>query len=209
MQKLFRWLKFMIYLLGWLLLAAIAANAWVLISTHKLIYTQASELPRKQFALVLGTAPLTKEGRPNAFFLSRIKSAAELHASGKVDRIIVSGYQKLPSYDEPGDMKKAQVASGVDPDNIITDPAGVRTLDSILRARDVHNASDLIVVSDPFHVSRALFIARHSGMFPVAYAPGGIAQPPLWLRAREFLARITAILDLFVLKTQPRNEKPQ
>ena len=207
MQTFFPFFKFFIYLIFGLVLLAIVGNVWVIVSTKRFIYTNTSDLPVRKFAIVLGTAPLTKEGRPNAFFVSRVKAALELYRSCKIEKIIVSGFKNYQHYDEPGEMKKFLVSHGVNPEIIITDPAGVRTLDSIIRARDIHHALDSIIVSDPFHVSRALFIAQRSGMISVAYAPRSATKTPLWLEFREFLARITALLDLYILKTQPRSHR--
>lgn len=204
--KIKKRIKFMLYLLAWLLLIAILCNAWVLISTQGHVYRDTRTLPDGRDILVLGTSPTTQEGRPNAFFLSRIRSAASLYQAGKARRIIVSGHREPPNYDEPGEMKKALENLGVPSELIITDAAGVRTLDSVIRAREVYGSERLTIVSDPFHVNRALFIARNTGLDSIAYAPTAAVNPPLWLLGREFLARIAAILDVFIFKTRPHSE---
>ncbi len=207
-KKIARSIKFVIYIIAWIVLMALVCNAWVLISTQGYIFRDVESLPEPRDLLVLGTSPTTQDGRPNAFFQSRVRSAAALFKAGKARKILASGYSDLPSYDEPGEMKKALLAAGVPAEVILIDSDGLRTLDSVIRARDVFGRKSVTIVSDPFHVNRALFIAKNCGLDSIAYAPPATVQPPLWLQSREFLARIAAILDVFIFKTRPHKNEP-
>src|SRR6202034_2604013 len=107
-------------------------------------------------------------GGPNPFFVHRIAAAAALYRSGKVQYLIVSGNQARGGrakggYDEPSDMRDALIASGVPAKRIYRDYAGFRTLDSVLRAKSVFGQDRVIVVSQHFHLARALFLAARHG----------------------------------------------
>jgi SanA protein len=126
-------------------------------------FSDAAKIPEADVALVLGTAPIGPEGGPNRYFVYRLDAAAALWKAGKVKYFIVSG-NRDGSYDEPTAMRAGLVERGVPADVIYRDFAGWRTWDSVLRARDVYGQRRLIVISQGFHLDRALFIARHAGI---------------------------------------------
>ena len=168
------------------------------------MFTRADDLPQRDVALVLGTSKYSN-GRINSFYLGRIRAAAELYHAGKVDGILVSGDNGRADYNEPAQMKADLVALGVPAEYITADFAGFRTLDSIYRAGDVFGLQSYTVVSQDFHVERALYLAAqkgHDAVGYVAYGPQGF-----WgrrVRTREFLARAQAVLDVEVLDKKPR-----
>src|SRR5262249_49696316 len=145
------------------------------------------------------------DGRPNRFFEARIRAAAELYRSGKVARLIVSGDNGRIGYDEPSAMRQALVREGVPASNVSRDFAGFRTLDSVLRARDVFGLRRLTFVSQRFHVERAVYLARENGMdaYALAAADVGGAEGAL-VAVREVFSRAVAVLDVKVLHTTPR-----
>ena len=124
----------------------------------------AARLPAIDVALVLGAAPIGPEGGPNRYFEYRLDTAAELWRSGKVRFLLVSGNGQQPDYDEPSAMRAGLAKRGVPTQAIYRDPGGVRTLESVLRARDVYGQTRLVVVSQRFHLARAIFLARRSGI---------------------------------------------
>ncbi len=196
--------------LGGLLLGAVLAvvgiNTWVVVSTRAYVISDPGKLPQNNAGLLLGTSRYTRDGRNNPYFYTRIAAAAALYRSGKIKRLLVSGANPGPYYNEPREMYYALVHAGV-PGRIITlDFAGFRTLDSIVRAKKVFGQTRFTIISQRYHDYRAVFIARHKGIDAVAYAPD--ATDPLSALApveiREYLARVRALLDLFVLNTQPR-----
>ncbi len=126
---------------------------------------------RANVALVLGTRRTTPDGRwSNPHFAHRIEAAAALYRAGKVKRLLVSGDNHVRGYDEPSDMRDALVAAGVPAQAIALDYAGFRTLDSVVRAKEVFGQTSLVVVSEQFHNYRAVFICRHFGIDAVAYS---------------------------------------
>lgn len=119
------------------------------------IVSEPAGLPLIEAGLVLGAAPIGPEGGPNRYFEHRLDAAAMLWRSGKVRVLILSG-----SPGEPAAMRAGLVARGVPAEALRLDEAGDRTLQSILRARRVFGATQLVVVSQRFHLARALFLAR-------------------------------------------------
>ena len=132
---------------------------------------------------------------------------AALYHAGKVDRIIVSGDNSTPTYNEPGMMREDLVARGV-PDSVIhADYAGRRTLDSVVRASEIFGQDSLLVVSQRFHNERALYLAHAHGIDAIGMNAGNWRKGRLRLHmmAREMiLSRPKAVLDILIGK-RPRH----
>lgn len=196
---------FLICLSAGLLAVLIAAcDIWIERQTHTRLYSDIEQVPSKPLALVLGTIKNTPYGM-NAFFYHRINAAAALYKAGKVQHFLLSGDNHRAGYNEPEDMRDALLKQGVPLDAMSLDFAGFRTLDSVVRAHKVFQQDDFIVISQRFHNARALFIADAYGIQAVAFnaqdVPGAYG---LKVRLREVLARFKAVLDVYVLHTQPR-----
>lgn len=182
-------------------------NWWVIHRTTEDVFHNESELPSNPVGLVLGTSSRLPDGSPNPYFDSRMKSAASLFHKGKIHHIIVSGDNRTRFYNEPVEMQKALVALQV-PDSCITlDYAGLRTLDSIIRSKEVFGQNRLTIITQPFHSYRAIFISQYYDIDAVALTTDEEAPAESVARVylREYLARAKAILDLYVLKTGPRH----
>jgi SanA protein len=119
-----------------------------------------ARLPDVEFALVLGAAPIGPEGGPNRYLVYRLDAAAALWQAGKVKRLIVSGDKRPPDYDEPAAMEAGLIRRGVPAEAIVRDELGVRTLASVQRAETEFGQKRMIIVSQRFHLSRAIFLAR-------------------------------------------------
>jgi SanA protein len=186
-------------------LLMIAGNWWVVQSTSDNIYSDYESLPINPVGLVLGTSSRLSNGSPNPFFNDRMNAAARLYAMGKVGHIIVSGDNRTKFYNEPMEMKKALIKLGV-PDSAITlDYAGLRTLDSIVRSKEIFGQNNITIITQPFHSYRALFISQYYHINAVALiALEPADEPGGSIYMREYFARAKAILDLYVLKTGPR-----
>jgi SanA protein len=185
-------------------LAAAAAGPWALIEwvAQRHVYYTADAAPPAKAALVLGASRLARNYVANPFFRNRIEAAAALFKAGKVEYLIVSGNQARGGrprggYDEPADMRAALIAAGVPAERIYRDYAGFRTLDSIVRAKEIFGQQRVIVVSQPFHLARALFLARWRGLDDDGFAA---ADVPLRFGVRTYLrevaARGAAVIDL-------------
>lgn len=190
-------LIFLLFLLG--------CNMWVMLATQQQIYKEVSTIPHRSIALVLGTSNRLADGSPNPFFTNRIETAYQLFKSGKVDHIIVSGDNRSKYYNEPVAMRKALIEKGI-PSSVITlDFAGLRTLDSIVRCKEIFGQESITIITQPFHSYRALFISQYYDMDAVVMVAN---EPEAWqsakVVAREILARPLAVLDLYIFKTGPR-----
>ncbi len=126
-------------------------------------------------------------------------------APAKVEYLVVSGDNHIKGYDEPQDMKDALVEVGVPADRIYCDYAGFRTLDSIVRVREIFGQTAIIVVSQQFHNQRAIFIARHRGIDAIGFNAAEVdAYNSFRTKCREVLARANMLIDLFVWQREPK-----
>jgi len=174
------------------------------------LYANPQDIPQKKAALVLGCARTVANGRPNLYFHHRITAAAALFHAGKCEYLIVSGDNSRKSYDEPTDMQNALVELGVPESAIYRDFAGFRTLDSVVRARDIFGQTDLIIVSQPFHNKRAIFLAKAKGIEAIGLNCKEVKSMAGFKTAfRESLARVKMVLDVFLLRTAPKFLGPQ
>ncbi len=173
-------------------------------STQQEIFSRADELNNYDVALVLGTSRYTKWGGENQYFRYRIDAAAELYFSGKVKKILVSGDNGKKSYNEPRHMYQALLERGIPREDIVLDYAGFRTFDSVVRAREIFGQNKFVVVSQKFHLERAIYIANSKNMDVVGYTARDPQSAQNKLFTREILARTKAILDCYVLGTAPR-----
>lgn len=187
-------------------LLLLITNIWVVNSTSDKVYSEAHSLPTNDVAVVLGTSHKLVSGQPNPFFEYRIKMAVTLYETGKAKHFIVSGDNRTRYYNEPLEMKKALVRNGV-PDSVITlDYAGLRTLDTIVRCKEIFGQNTVTIITQPFHCYRALFISNYYDMDAVAVMTED-PNPESGVRVyvREYFARAIAVLDLYVFKTTPRH----
>ena len=169
------------------------------------LYSSADKVPQKKAALVLGCAKILPNGRGNTFFYKRIDAASKLYHSGKCEYFIVSGDNSRKGYDEPTDMQQALIEKGVPEAKIYRDFAGFRTLDSVVRAKEIFGQDDIIVVSQPFHNKRAIYLASENGMQAVGYNSQDVSKfGGKRTLAREYLARVKMMLDLHILRTSPK-----
>jgi SanA protein len=156
-----------------------------------------ARVPRAQAALVLG-AQVMPNGKPSSMLSDRITAAEELYKAGRVDKLLLSGDHGRVKYDEVGTMRRILLERGIPADDIFTDHAGFDTWDSAQRARRVFNVRSAVVVTQGFHMARALYDARHAGL----EATGFIADRRDYgrvmarLRVREAAARVKTLGDV-------------
>jgi SanA protein len=180
-------------------------NNWVINNTRAYVYDDWSLLPDQDVGLVLGTSTLTRNGEPNPQFRGRIQAAVQLFQIGKIKRIIVSGANPDASYNEPRAMRRELIKAGIPKQAIIMDYAGFRTFDSVARAQIVFGLDRVTIITQRYHAYRAVFIAKKLHIKVAAYAAPG--EEPGWLTRtllREVFARVKAVLDIYVLRTEPK-----
>jgi SanA protein len=206
MKRAIRWLKrFFVFLFLAFLILFLSFNGWIVESTRHRVFYDMDKLPDHRVALVLGTSHRTVQGKPNPFFEERIQMAATLYQQGKIDQFILSGDNRTRFYNEPAEMRRALIKKGVPASAITLDYAGLRTLDSIVRCKVIFGQDKITIITQPFHSYRALFISDFYKIDAVAM----VAEEPEFeqvakVHIREYFARFKAVLDLYVLDTNPR-----
>lgn len=170
------------------------------------IYSNVNAIPARDVGLVLGTSEHIGGGRDNPYFTKRMDAAADLYHRGKVKLLLLSGDNRTADYNEPASMKKALIARGVPEKGIALDNAGIRTLDSIVRAKEVFSITHFTIISQRGHDERALLIARHYDIDAIAFAAGDVPfRYAIRTHIREWFARVKVILDLYITHTAPRH----
>jgi SanA protein len=166
--------------------------------------------PRASAAIVFG-AGLRRDGRPTSVLADRVRTAAELYQRGKVPELVMSGSVRQ-GYDEPASMQALALTLGVPQNAIIQDPAGDRTFDTCLGARQRFPTDQVILVSQAYHLPRALATCAGLGLRATGvsadlrtYRPA-ISQ--FWL-LREFPATLVALLDTYLIPHPQPPEQPQ
>jgi SanA protein len=181
---------------GLLALAVVFANAYILLSTEGEATGDVADVPHAEVAIVPG-ALVKPNGAMSAMLADRVRQADALWKAGKVDRILVSGDHHTWAYDEPDTMRKALVADGVPPRVIFEDHAGLDTWGTMVRARQIFDVRSAVVVTQGFHMPRALFLAHEAGID----ATGLTADLHRWgyqgrkSEVREVLSRVKALVD--------------
>lgn len=172
-------------------------NVSVLSSTEQQMYFEIDKVPAQQTALVLG-ALVYKDGSLSEIVKDRLDTAIELYEAEKVSKILLSGDHGRYVYDEVNAMKDYVLKKGIVKEDVFLDHAGFDTFDSLYRAREIFQIKDLIIVTQEFHLPRALYLANHLDIKAV----GMVADKHQYLAAkynafRESLARVKAYLNLF------------
>jgi SanA protein len=185
----------------------VAMNLWIRLASWSEIHESAESVPVRSTAIVLG-ASVYSDGRPTVALEGRLEAALALYESKKVERILITGTSEA-HYDETGTMRAWLLRRGVPEDRLILDGRGLRTLDSMVRAARVFGVKDACICTQSFHLPRALFLARRAGIDAVGLdAGGGEGNLEVYDAAREFLARIQAFVDAYVLRTEAHSLEP-
>lgn len=169
------------------------------------------DAPERPVAIVFG-AGLQRDGRPTLILRDRVRAAAELYFAGKVRVLLLSGDNRFVYYNEPAAMREYALSLGVPDEALVLDYAGRRTYDTCYRAREIFGVREALLVTQSFHLPRALFLCRQLGL----QAEGVSADlsryrrlPMLVWDVRENLATLGAFWDVFMRKPLPVLGKPE
>jgi len=179
------------------LILAGAAVAWVRSGTDRYTYSE-RDVPEAPVALVLG-AQVYSDGEPSPFLQARLAIAQRLLETGKVQAILVSGDHREWKYDEPGAMTRWLVRRGVPENKIAQDHAGFDTYDSCVRALKIFGVRKTIVVTQTYHLPRAIMLCRHVGVETYGVGDETMKQfrkPWLISSNREHGACVKAVVDV-------------
>lgn len=179
------------------LFVLLVSNLIIRISAESYLFDSPEEIPYNRVGLVLGTSHRVINGGPNPYFHNRMQAAAHLYHSKKVSYLIVSGDNRTRYYNEPLQMKQALISLGVPDEVIYSDHAGLRTLDSVIRAKKVFGQDSITVISQRFHNQRAVYIALRQQMEVSAFNAHDVPRNKTdKTRIREWLAKANVFWDL-------------
>jgi SanA protein len=178
---------------------------YILWRTQSRIYRSTADVPSAPVAIVFG-AGLYRDGSATPVLADRVTAAVDLYKAGKVRKLILTGDNRFPEYNEPASMFRLAVSLGVPEDDLIPDYAGRRTYDSCYRARFVFDVKKAILVSQEFHLPRAVFLCDQLGVESVGVSADRRVYRNssliLW-NLREWPACLFAVLETKITHPQP------
>jgi SanA protein len=171
-------------------------SLWMHGRTAPYRYRTLDEVPARHTAIVLG-ASVHRKGKPSDMLRDRLDTALELYRAGKVQKLLLTGDHGRRGYDEVTVMRKHVLARGARPEDVFLDHAGFTTYESMARARAIYGIDSAIVVTQAFHLPRAVYLARGFGIPAVGVeADRHQYRTGLQQGVREAFARVKAFLDL-------------
>jgi SanA protein len=196
----------------WVTLAALAAVLfvtpwlWMRAVYDDRVYTRAEDVPADEaprVAIVLG-AGLARGGGPSPVLYDRVATAADLYHAGRARKLLLSGDNRYVEYNEPEVMRATARSLGVPDGDIVLDYAGRRTYDSCYRARDIFAVGRAVVVTQAFHIDRALYLCDAMGIDAIGVeADRRSYAGERWWALREIPATAAAWLDVNLLHPTP------
>ncbi len=179
------------------MLLVIYSNLAVNLEAADKTFDDVNAIPENEVGLVLGTAKYLKNGNVNLYFKYRIAATVELYNYGKIKYVLISGDNGRSTYDEPTDFKNELVRLGIPSNRIYLDYAGFRTLDSVIRSKEIFGQNRITFISQKFHNERAIYLAEESGIDAVGFNAKDVSgKYGLRVKLREYLARVKAFVDL-------------
>jgi SanA protein len=183
-------------------LTLVGPRAYSALQAHGQIYTLA-DVPERPVAIIFG-AEVLPSGRLSAMLADRVEMGTQLYHAGKVSALLLSGTNNEVYYNEPEAMRQFALNLGVPDSAIVLDYAGFRTYDSCYRARDIFKVEEAVLVTQDFHLDRALLICNALGVDSVGVAadvmrPNGYSRRSItWSQIREFPSTALSMVDLLV-----------
>ncbi|RBI65762.1 sanA-like protein [Vreelandella sulfidaeris] len=205
---LLKWLGRLLMSLGALLLLAtllfIGGNFWVLATTAAYIERQPQQCRPTDVGIVFGTSHWTRSGVRNPHFHARMRTAASLIEHSQVDHLLLSGDNRTQAYNEPRAMWRELYRRGVASEQMTMDFAGFSTYDTLVRARDVFQLDKTLLITQGWHLPRAIYIGRALGMDVTGCVADDATVNVGWhLKLREWAARVATLGDLYIWGREP------
>ena len=210
LKRMFHWIWRHLLHLGFLALALILMPRLITgVYAADRMYQQ-PEAPTKRVAIIFG-AGLRRDGTPTAMLRDRVLTGAELYFDGQVEKLLMSGDNRFVDYNEPESMRQFALSIGVPEEAIVLDYAGRRTYDTCYRAKAIFGVDRALLVTQGFHLPRALFLCNMLGMETLGVEATHCywnGSPFVW-DVREQFATIAAFLDLYVSSPLPVLGNPE
>lgn len=195
-----------IFLLGCLLVVTsiYVSNKVIINNAEGKLFNSTENISKNKVGLLLGTVKYLSDGRINLYYQFRLNAAVELYKAEKIDFILVSGDNSSQGYDEPTDFKNDLIEAGIPESKIYLDYAGFRTLDSVVRVKEVFGQTSVTIISQQFHNERALYLANHFDIEAIGYNARGVSgKKAVKVQLREYLARVKVFVDI-LLNVNPK-----
>jgi SanA protein len=184
-----------------IVLVLLLINWYVVSNSKPYIYTTINYVPECYTGVVLG-AKVNKSGLPSDILKDRIDVAIDLYKNHKIKRFLLTGDHGTSSYDEVNNMKDYLVRNGIDTENIFLDHAGFDTYSSMVRAKEVFQVTDAIIITQQFHLSRAVYIARSKGLNAYGVTSDKRRYRSVeYLKFREMIANVKALYEIIINKS--------
>ncbi|WP_299217717.1 ElyC/SanA/YdcF family protein [uncultured Dokdonia sp.] len=189
--------KILFVFIGISLSVVVVSNYAIESFAHGKTYDKVSTIEKNKVGLVLGTSKMLQNGRINLYFKYRIEATVALYKAGKIDFVLVSGDNSTSSYDEPTDFKNELIEKGIPEHKIFLDYAGFRTLDSVIRAKEIFGQEKITIISQEFHNERAIYLAGKNGIEAIGFNATDVSgRYGIKVQLREYLARTKVFLDI-------------
>ncbi len=162
------------------------------------------KIPEADAVIVLG-AYVFPDGKPSVMLKDRLDTGIDIYKKGKARKLVVTGDNGQVNYDEVNAMREYAQSKGIDRKDIFMDHAGFNTYDSMYRARDIFLINKAVIVTQEYHLKRALYIARKLGI--EAYGVPADKRTYAYMRYyknREIAARFKDFVQVNILKTKPK-----
>ncbi|WP_425658166.1 SanA/YdcF family protein [Tenacibaculum ascidiaceicola] len=173
------------------------SNKVIIKNSEEKLFNTTETIPKNKVGLLLGTVKYLSNGRVNLYYQFRLNAAVELYKAKKIDFILVSGDNGSEGYDEPTDFKNDLIKAGIPEDKIYLDYAGFRTLDSVVRIKEIFGQTSVTIISQQFHNERALYLANHFEIDAIGYNAKGVSgKKAIKVQLREYLARVKVFIDI-------------
>ena len=200
--KIRKWIKRLLWLMVTLVIVLTIINLYILSKTHKFISTDIANVPSCYTVLVLG-ANVHSDGAPSQVLADRLDVAEELYKQGKAKKILLTGDHGRKDYDEVNHMRYYLQAKNIPDSVIFTDHAGFDTYNSMCRAKDIFGVDSVIIVTQKFHLNRALYIANAKKLHAFGITADRHKYPALtYLKFREMFANVKAFFEV-LFNTNP------
>ena len=210
LKRILNWFHRHIFLLGMIAILLVVLPRLITgVYTKNRIYRE-PDSPIERVAIIFG-AGLRRDGSPTAMLRDRVLTGADLYFSGKVEKLLMSGDNRFVNYNEPESMRQFALSAGVPDEAIVLDYAGRRTYDTCYRAKAIFGVKKALLVTQKFHIPRAVFLCNMLGLDTVGVEASNCywnGSPFVW-DIREQFATVAAFLDLYVSSPSPVLGNPE
>jgi SanA protein len=192
-----KWRICLVLFFGAVFIIVFGINLFIVSGGTGRVFKQISDLPQRDYGLVMGTDLMRFDGSTNIHFLNRTEGAAEIFLAGKVKRLLISGNKNNKGFNEVSGIEGRLLAKGVPESAITLDFDGTTTWKSARHAKEIYHLQKITIITDAFHAPRAIFLCRHFGIDAVAFCYGDepVGFWSLRSNAREWLARVKAFFE--------------